>query len=346
MGPERLSFLFRLCALLLAAATASCGGSRAHAPAPLAATAAHPRHLQIIHAMTTPQRLALVERLRERNPAPPASRWTVNEEALTRSITVVDPFAGFIRRARRGAAERPPRPGGAIPDAEAASAAREFVKKNADLLGLPRHVVPGLAELVREVKPHDHALPRATWAVRFDASFATKGYDGFDELDNHADVEVFVDDDGEVSSFVNLSRVHPHLTIDTKPSLAADDARLVAKLVGRRVFALDAAEPGLEALRDAREARRIPLGEVQPGDVTRMQLVIHVATGPQLAWLTYRLAYLVEIAKPVPPSVIGDEPSAAVPPQYFFFRWVVDADTGDVLEDARAPLSGPAASAP
>jgi len=333
----------RLCALLLAAAAASCGGSRTTARAPDAA-AAGPRHFQIVHALTVPERLALVDRLRERNHAPPGSEWTVNEEALARSVTVVDPFAGFLRRARRGAAERPSRAGAQISEADASTFARAFVKKNADLLGLPRHVVPGLAEHVRSVEARDHALPRARWAVRFDASFPTKGYESFEEIASRAELEVFVDDDGEVSSFVNLSRVHPHLAIDTKhPLLPQDDPRVVSKLVGRKVFALDAADTISDRLRDPRELPRIPLGEVQPGDVTRMQLVIHVATGPQLAWLAYRLAYFVEIAKPVPPELFDE--SSAVPPQYFFFRWVVDADTGDVLEDARAPLSDPAALA-
>ena len=302
--------------------------------------------MQIVHAMTTPARRALVDRLRERNPAPAGAQWTVNEEALARSLTVVDPFAGFLRRARRGIDRRPPRNDGPIAEHEAAASAREFVKKNADLLGLPRHVVPGLSEHVRSVEPSDHALPRATWAVRFDASFATKGYEAFDELQNHADLEVFVDDDGEVSSFVNLSRVHPHLAIDTKPALAQDDPRVLAKLVGRKVFALDANEVELDVRLDPRELRRIPLGEVDPSDVTRVQLVVHVATGPQLAWLTYRLGYFVEVAKPVPPRIAEENAGLDGAPQYFFFRWVVDADTGDVLEDARAPFSSPAAVVP
>lgn len=344
MGPERLSTLFRRCALPLALSAASCGGARSAAPGPVAESQARPRHLQIVHAMTTPQRLALVHRLRERNPTTAETQWTVNEEALARSITVVDPFAGFLRRARRGVAERPARGAGPIGDADAASAARAFVKKNADVLGLPRHVVPALAEHVRRVEPADHGLPRATWVVRFDASFPSKGYESFGEIENHADVEVLVDDDGEVSSFVNLSRVFPRLTIDTKPGLAGDDPRLVAKLVGRRVFALEGSEPQPGTRLD--ELRRIPLGGVQATDVTRVQLVIHVATGPQLAWLTFRLAYFVEVAKPVPAEILGEEPGIAAPPQYFFFRYVVDADTGDVLEDARAPLSAPAALSP
>jgi hypothetical protein len=287
--------------------------------------------------MATPGRRALVERLKQRNPTSAGSEWTVNEEALGMSLTVVDPFTGFVRRARRAVAPRPAT--APVVMEQAAASARDFVKRNADLLGLPRHVVPGLAEHVRAVEPSDHASPRAAYAVRFDAPFASKGYEGFKEIDNLADLEVFVDDDGEPSSFVNLSRVHPHLTIDTKPLLKQEDPQVISKLVGRTVFAL-ADEPGHDR-RDVRELRRIPLGKIRPDEVTHMQLVIHVSTGPQLAWLTYRLGYFVEVAKPVPSSELDDEQGVS-PPQFFFFRYVVDADTGDVLEDARAPLTAPA----
>ncbi|MDF2692101.1 MAG: hypothetical protein K0S65_484 [Labilithrix sp.] len=348
MGSERLSLLSHLALLLaLALSTTACGsaatsrGRESNAPPPT-------RHVQIVHAMTTPQRDALVDRLRERNPTPPSSPWEVNSEAIGRSLTVVDPFAGFLRRARRRESARPPRTEGPIPEAEAADRARAFVKRNADLFGLPRYVVPGLAEHARAVSPSDHAAPRATWCVRFEAPFASKGYEGFKEIDNVADLEVFVDDDGEVSSFVNLSRIHPHLAIDIHPGLAQEDPRVIAKLLGRKVFALDAREAlAGDTLHALQGLRRIPLGEVRAENVTHMQLVIHLSTGPQLAWLVYRLGYFVEIAKPAPPAM-GDELYGAgtAPPQFFFFRYVVDADTGDVIEDARAPLSPPLTEPP
>jgi len=346
VGPERLSLLPRaLVAVVLAALVVGCSGAGDKAR-PAVARGPGARHLQIVHAMTTPERRTLVDRLRERNPTPPESRWTVNEEALGTSIIVVDPFARFLRRARRQVAPRPPRAGGPIDQSQAADRARAFVKHNADLLGVPRHVVLGLAEQVREVEPGDHALPRARWAIRFEAPFASKGYEGFDEIGNVADVQVFVDDDGEVSSFVNLSRIHPPLLIDTRPGLAEEDPRIVAKLIGRRVFALVARDPAEAAhLNTAQELRRIPLGEVRAEDVTRMQLVIHVATGPQLAWLTYRLAYVVEVAKPAAGTRdeeeldLGSSVMTGAAPRFYFFRWVVDADTGDVLEDARVPLA-------
>jgi hypothetical protein len=347
VGSERLSLL-RHCVIALAVSAIACNGAT-QGVRPAGDVKAHGRHLQIFHAMRTSERQALVDRLRERDPAPPSSRWTVNEDALVRSLTVVDPFAGFLRRARRDPFVRPIRTGGSIGEVDAASCARDFVKRNADLLGLPRHVVPGLAEHVRASAPSDHASPRTAWVVRFDAAFATKGYEGFKEIDNVADVEVLVDDDGEVSSFVNRSRIHPHLTIDTKPVLAQDDPRVLSKLLGRKLFALDAPDgSGAGDLAGVQALRRIQLGEVRAEDVTHMQLVIHVSAGPQLAWLTYRLGYFVEVAKPAPPDAVSDSISVGVPapPQFFFFRYVVDADTGDVLEDARAPLSTPVLAEP
>ena len=203
---------------------------------------------------------------------------------------------------------------------QATAAARTFVRKNADLLGLPRHIVIGLAEHARAVHASDHANQRATFVVRFDGPFASKGYEGFKELDNVADIDVFVDDDGEVSSFVNISRIHPRLMIDTRAALPQSD-RLVARLIGRKVFAL-ALDPDAPVV-DVRTLGRIPLGDVQADDVKHMQLVIHAAPGPKLAWMTYRLAYFVEVTKP----------------DVFFFRYIVDADTGEVLEDSRVPFA-------
>jgi hypothetical protein len=306
--------------------------------------------------MTTSQRKDLVGKLRERNPSPPDREWYVNEEALSLSLTVVDPFAGFLRRAKRRVPIRAKEPT-KLDEAGAAAVARAFVVKNADLLGLPRTVVAALAEHVREPQPNDHQSPHATHVVRFEAPFATKGYEGFHEIDNAAEIEVFVDDDGEVSSFVNLSKVHPRLILDTKPLIAQDDARILSQLVGRNVFALiddrqekDSIDPGPgggggasgkpKSLREVRELRRVPLGTIAPNDVTHVQLVIHVATGPQLAWLTYRLGYFIEVAKPAPFELFdGGLAGITTGPQFFFFRYVVDADTGDVLEDARAPMA-------
>ncbi len=329
MGFQRLIRL--LAATLLAASVVACAGAE---PVREPAAPAGPTHLQIVHAMKTSQRRELVERFRRRNDEGEAG-WIVNEEALAMSVTVIDPFVGFLRRARRQPIARA-KPSMPLADEQARAIARGFVRRNADLLGLPRHVVVGLGERVRSVEPGDHASPNATYAVRFDASFPTKGFEAFHEIDNTADVEVFVDDDGQVSSFVNLSRVHPPLQIDTRPRLGQDDARVVAQLLGRSVFAVIGEDGGPQGT-DVRELPRLSLGKVDVDDILRLQLVIHESTGPGLAWVTYRLGYFVEVGKPLPPSMGGFE-SVSAPP-IFFFRYVVDADTGDILEDARAPFT-------
>jgi len=330
----------RFAAAALALLALGCGGGERLPPSASASASSQvaSRHVQVVHAMTTPERRALVERFQSRNPG---AKWIVNEEALASSLMVVDPFAGFLRRARR---DLPPRAPHVPPVSaeEAATRARAFVERNADLLGLPRHVLVRLGEHVRSVAPTDHASPNAVHVVRFDASFESKGYEIFHEVDNLADVEVFVDDDGEVSSFVNRSRVHPRLSIDKRPALAQEDPRVTAQVVGREVFVLlddavslsDRPKP-----RDVRELRRIPLGPIRAEEVAGVRLVIHESTGPRLAWLVYRLAWLVEVRKPAPPEVSGGVLGGS---SYVAFRYVVDADTGDVVEDARAPVLPPA----
>lgn len=308
-----------------------------------------PIHMQVIRAMTTGERRQLILRLRERNLTCADGDWVVNEEALDSSLTVVDPFAGFLRRAHHVRANQPGGP--AISDASAITKAREFVDRNADLLGIPRSVIPTLAERLRAHEPNDHVSADSR-IVRFDAELPVKGFEGFyqvggasalEEMTHRIELDVIVDVSGWVEGFVNLSRIQPHVMLDKKPRLAADDRRLLQMIEGRPLFVLVGAEapPTLEGMR---ELQRIQLGALSPNDVTRVQLVIQVSAGPKLAWLTYRLAYLIDVAKEVPPALAflrrAPQPSwlTGPTPGFFFFRYVVDADSGDVLEDARPPL--------
>jgi hypothetical protein len=151
-----------------------------------------------------------------------------------------------------------------------------------------------------------------------------------------------------VSALWNLSTIHPRLMIDTRPALAEDDPRVIAKVVGRTVFALVDAPPTREEIERHPTAPpipamgQIPLGKIRAEEVTHVQRVVHVSTGPNLVWLVYRLGWFVEIAKPARAYASAeeapDESAAPTAPRFFFFRYVVDADTGDVLEDARAPI--------
>jgi hypothetical protein len=257
--------------------------------------------------MTTTERKKLVERFVERNPG-----WSVNDAALG-SLTIVDPFAGFLRRAR-GAVHVSAPPAAPLTSEGAALAARAFVKKNAELLGIPYYVSLSLVDHVRAVAPEDHASGRAVFAVRLEAPFTMKGYEAFREVEDQVDVEVFIDDDGTPSSVANISKIHPRLTIDTHPDLAEDDASLYKNVLGRRVFAL------------GEDDQKIELGVVEAKDLLSSKLYIHMSAGPMLAWVTYRLARVITVAKAGPET-----------PVFYFFAWVVDADTGDMIRETDVP---------
>lgn len=305
MGPEHLS----RGAVALGVALVACGGEAA--PAPVVPREPSTHHAQIIRALTTPERSQIVARFRERNGA----TWEINEAALVTSTTVVDPFVGFLRRARTAAPRAPV--AAPVSEADAVLAARAFVKKNADLLGLPHQVVPTLGDHARAVAPEDHAPARAVWAVRLETTFPSKRYEAFAEMENKADIEVIVDDDGAPSVLNNLSQIHPRLAIDTKPLFGPDDDRMYAKLIGRRVFALAEGEV------------QVPLGLVAREDFQASQLGILASRGPMAAWLTYRLVWGVRAVKS---SSAGDLTAYA-------FTWIVDADTGEVLVDATPPVT-------
>ena len=260
--------------------------------------------------MSGPERRALVARFVERNPG-----WYVNDAALDDSVAIVDPFAGFLRRARAGphAGAPPPNPLG---EGDAAVAARQFVRKNADLFGIPHAVALTLVDHVRGLGPEDHASPRAAFAVRLEAPFKMKGYEAFKEVANEADVEVVIDDDGTPSSVANISKIHPRLKLDTHPTLSEDDGRLYKNILGRRVFAL------------ADDEEKIELGVVEDTDLLSSKLYIHESPGPMLAWMTYRLARIVTVAKPSHDM-----------PVFYFFAWIVDADSGDVIRETDVPTA-------
>ena len=272
------------------------------------------RHMQVVRAMTMAERTAIVGRFRARNAG---EVWSFNEDALE-GVVVVDPFRGFLRRGRRQHA-----PGADTVSPEvAASSARTFIEKNADLLGLPTSVVVALAE--------DRSSAGKQWRIRFSGSYPSKGYEAFHEVDNEVDLDVLVADDGAVTSFVNRSRIHPALLLDLHPRLASDNPAVVRQLIGRQFYA-NVVPAGLVA---PKSVPRIPLGVVQPGDVSKVELTVYASPGPQLAYVTYQLGYLVVGGRP---STLDPLRTAAI----FMFGFVVDADTGDVLAENLRDLPPP-----
>jgi hypothetical protein len=302
-----------------------------HAPVARSGTKAPPpaRHAQIFRALTNPERAKVADELRARN----SPAWRVGGEEDGHGAADVDRFRGLVRRAFRrdppkGAISAPPS------EEEAAATAQAFVKKNADLLGIPLKELIDLDTKALPLAPSVQPTPATHWMTRVSGSFPTRGYEAFREIESTVDVWIYVDDDRETRFFVNFSQVHAGLSIDTHPS--GDDATTASKLVGRRVFALESPIGQSEARDDpsrplpsVRALRRIPLGTIAAPDVKRRDLMIHVSEGPLQAWLVYRLAYKVQVEK---------RDAAGT---FFYFWYVVDADTGVVLEDAVPPLVTP-----
>lgn len=324
MGAERLNGrVAALSLLLLLGGCHRAGPTGSSGPTSSRAVAVG-KHLQVVRAMTMAERTAIVGRFQARN-APSPEAWSFNEDALE-GVVVVDPFRGFLRRGQRRHALGAR---GVSPDG-AAAAARAFVEKNADLLGLPSAIVHALAE--------DRSSAGDRWSIRFNASYPSKGYEAFHEVDNKVDLEVLVADDGVVTSFVNRSRIHPALQLDLHPRLAEDSPLVVQQLIGREVHAYVAPS----GASDTKNLPRIPIGVVRPVDITKVELTIYPSPGPQLAYVTYQLAYLVVGGRQSLPDMVDPFRSAAV----FMFGFVVDADTGDVLAENLRDLPLPEEESP
>jgi hypothetical protein len=319
VGPERLTSAF-VCAFGLMLGLVACGGgARATGEAGERATGpTRPRHAQIFRALTGREKKAIAERFRARN----GSGWLIGGEERGRAEPLdIDSFAGFVRRAfLRGA---PQAGGGPGAEEDVVGKARAFVRANADLLGVPLREADALDVAPLELEPALRPGPATRWLARLVGHYPTRGYEAFHDLENVVDLWVFVDDDREVRLFMNFSRLHPALFIDTRVSVPEEDPRIVAKLLGRQVFAVedDPSRPNAPV----RLLKRIPLGSIAASDIRRRELTIHAAEGPAHAWLTYRLAYRVLVER-------LDSAQA-----HYFFWYVVDADDGTVIGDAPPP---------
>ena len=146
-----------------------------------------------------------------------------------------------------------------------------------------------------------------------------RGYEGYEAVTSTIDVLVYIGDDGGAQYFVNLSRVHPRLVLDTRPLLGPDDKQLLKNVLGRELFVVvdDPNRPNARV----RELRRVSVGRVEDANVRAVRLTIHVSPGPRAAYVSYSLAYAIDVTR-----------------EHYAFRFVVDADTGDLLDDAVVPV--------
>ncbi len=306
MGSEHLTERLAPLALLLLLLTACAPGAPPAAPQ---RGALGPTHVQIVRALPLAERRALVETFRARNGA-----WTVTLGAGT-TPDDVDPIRGVVRRATREASVVEPAARAPVTEESAIADAAAFLAKNADLLGFSARDVPSLDLIAGPAKTANYGA----WVVHARGASPMRGYEGFATVTSKIDVLAYIGDDGGVRYFVNLSQVHPRLTIDTTPRLGPDDPHVLEKVLGRTLFLVvdDPSRPNARV----RELQRIPLGSVAAGDVATPRLTIDVSPGPRLAYVSYTLAYAVLVLKDRHP-----------------FLFVVDADTGAVLKDPEAPI--------
>jgi hypothetical protein len=257
--------------------------------------------------MPAAERAALVARFRERN----GPAWTVALGAGG-APDDVEPIRGIIRRAKR---EGENASGAAVTEESAIAEANAFLAKNADFLGIATSDIPALDLVAGPAK-----TPRyGTWVVHARGRTPMHGYEGFEALASMIDVLVYIGEDGGAGYFVNLSRVHPRLVLDTRAALGPDDKRLLTNVIGRPLFVVvdDPTRPNARV----RELRRVSVGTVADADVRAIRLTIYPSAGPRGVYVTYRLAYAIDVTKERQP-----------------FRFVVDADTGDLLDDAVVPV--------
>lgn len=268
-------------------------------------------HQQIVRALTTAQRAEIVAKLRERN----GPTWTVTLGAGG-APDDVDPIRGVVRRAKN---EAPPGDLVEMTQERAITEGEAFLAKNADLLGFSENDVPALEMAAGPARTTTYG----TWVVHARGITPMRGYEAFETVSSAIDVLLYLGDDARVRYFVNVSRAHPRLVLDTNPLLGPDSERLFGNVVGRPLFvAVD--DPTRPGLLPVRQLERVSLGKASKDDVRGVHLTIFVSPAPRAAYVSYFLAYVVDVVK-----------------RRQLFRFVVDADTGDLLEDAVVPIVTP-----
>ncbi len=322
-------------ALLLALPTlAACSRTPARAPTATSKPDGR-RHVVIVRVVTTGARRATFDELARRNPGSPSWVWEGPEQ--------VDDFAGHLRRARR---DLPRRPGRGTPEEEARAAALSvealdalmtgFLQANGDLLGIPTRELPKLQIDVDDFHHHGALqFEPASRRVRAHGTIPMRGFLAFPELASHVSIVAAFDGDGRVLGFEQESEIHPRINLTVDPLLGPDDPRVLAKVIGRRLFALVPSGKAPDEPTRTRASTRLELGKVLAEDVRAVRPDIHIAAGPLGSYRSYRLVYRVDVAKARPPTSF---PSPG-PGGFFFFTWRVDPDTGDVVEDPQVPIA-------
>lgn len=301
---SRTSFAYAL-ALALAATTACAPAAETDdAEAAADEVIASSASVQVIRHVDEATRRARVEAFIARN----GEGWAPSTPGL---FTAVNRLTGAIVDMRNGA---PYGPDVTLTAGEASAAARAFLQRNADLLGL---TAAELGSVALRVDPIDFGNFR--WAIGVTGESRQPGYEAFDVVARRISMSISIGRDGTVRVIHDLFGSQlPRLTLSTEPRLAADDPRTLAAVVGTELVWFIPDPSPYDAVD---ESQRVPLGRVEASDVAGAKTTIHIEH--REATTVLRLAWQLEVKKP------GD--------RSFFFT--VDATTGRLLDERQATFA-------
>jgi hypothetical protein len=193
----------------------------------------------LIPRISSDQEEAIVRAFVERNPTVP---WV-------RDLLLLDPWSGWVSRAVAPPPESPTGP----TDADAAkSVAADFLRRNADLLGIPEAVIPGLTiEHFADGGPGETGMVQITSS----APISYPGYTSLGDFGYLVDLQLSVAGSTVITAINNTNRLPDFAPLKTVPSVEPDAPTIVDQLVGKELFFSDFAG-------EDRSAGRIERGDI------------------------------------------------------------------------------------
>lgn len=220
------------------------------------------------------------------------------------------PVPGQLRPDVRGAQRVAVGTPKAVTAAEALAAAREFVRANADLLGLPVAAATAQARVDdRAIAGRGRQPARGAHWIYFEGELPDARAPHLRGLSRRADLVVVVFDDGRVGAvWAGWGVDVPDVRLATTPPLAAGDPKVLAHVVGAPFLSSQVVLP---------DGTRTQTYTVHPEAPVRTDEIVghtlDVVRFPNVP-ATFRLVWVVDVRR-------GDETN----------RFYVDASTGDLV---------------
>jgi len=248
---------------------------------------------QVIPFATGEERKAAREKLKADNPGD----WQINAPD-------VNVFGQVVRAARD-----PSGPAVKTTPEQATQVAREFLAKNASVLGLE-------PEDLAALEPGQVLDTPRGLSVAFSGNRSPLGYGQFDGLTRHLAVNLTVGPDGKVDVVDNqgaaltASNMIPGLAVGTTPGLAGDGPEVRGAVLGQPLEWIEGGDEGIPE-------KRTDFGAVEPKDIKSSELTVYQDWN-QPGKLTLTLGYQVTVSKG------GHE-----------WGFMVDAGTGKLIDSGQ-----------